>query len=80
MSEIRTPDCPRCGNPPCLIMGGVQAFCDTGDCETLCWDMRDTIAEHRARAIVVDVIVEVGPILAGPTTNEDRPREPGPTG
>ena len=38
MSEILTPRCPFCGEPPKFIVGITQAFCGNDTCELLCWD------------------------------------------
>jgi hypothetical protein len=39
MPEILCPDCPLCGQPPYMVMGGgTQAFCFTDDCPVFTWD------------------------------------------
>ena len=49
-----TPNCPRCGEPPVLALGG-QSFCDTDDCQTLAWNPLISREENLATAHVVDL-------------------------
>lgn len=37
MSDLLTPLCPLCNEPPALVFGR-QAFCGTEDCPTFTWD------------------------------------------
>lgn len=55
MTVIREPDCPRCGQPPTLVVSPVQAFCGNDDCDTFCWDMTKTRAENEAGVSYIDL-------------------------
>ena len=51
MAEILTPDCPWCGEPPYMVLGGgTQAFCGSDDCPCLTWDPSKSKAENRRNA------------------------------
>jgi hypothetical protein len=43
--------CPGCGEPPRMLIGGNQAFCDTDGCCFLMWDPAQTRAEMLAEGI-----------------------------
>ena len=48
-------DCPGCGEPPMMLMGGgTQAFCGTDDCPWFTWDPTKTLAELNASATRID--------------------------
>ena len=54
MAEVLTPDCPWCGQPPVMVMGGgTQAFCGTDTCPCLTWDPSKSGAENRRNVNVV---------------------------
>jgi len=55
MVEIREPDCPRCGQPPGMLMCPEQVFCTNDNCDTLTWDMTKTRAENEAAATTIDL-------------------------
>ena len=56
MAEILTPDCPWCGQPPYMVMGGgTQAFCGTDDCNCLTWDPSKSAAANRRNVHVVNL-------------------------
>jgi hypothetical protein len=55
VTQIREPDCPRCGHPPGLVVSPVQAFCFNEDCDTLCWNMTKTRTENVANMTVHDL-------------------------
>jgi len=39
MAEVLTPDCPLCGEPPMMVLGGgTQAFCATDGCRMFTWN------------------------------------------
>ena len=47
MSEILTPDCPVCGQPPVMVFGGwTQAFCGNDDCNIVCWDPSKSLDDN----------------------------------
>jgi hypothetical protein len=48
MTDILTPRCPLCGQPPAFVFGGgTQAFCGNGDdCDLICWDPSKTLDEN----------------------------------
>jgi hypothetical protein len=56
MPEPLTPNCPLCGEPPMMIMGGgAQAFCGNDDgCTLLTWDPSKTLDENLMDARGVD--------------------------
>lgn len=55
VSEIREPDCPRCGRAPRMVLSPEQAFCVYEDCATLTWNMTMTRAENEAARTIVDI-------------------------
>jgi len=43
---VLTPDCPLCGQPPFMMLGGgTQAFCGNDDCKTLTWNPAKSVDE-----------------------------------
>lgn len=56
MTAIPTPDCPLCGQPPYMVMGGgTQAFCFTDDCPVLTWNPAETREHFLATAQQVQI-------------------------
>lgn len=55
MTEIKTPTCPMCGEPPGMVANPQQAFCTNLECDTLNWDMTMTFAELRQNTVVHDL-------------------------
>ena len=51
MPEPLTPTCPRCHQPPIMVLaGGGQAFCGTDDCPVVTWSPLQTAEEFEATA------------------------------
>jgi hypothetical protein len=48
-------NCPGCGEPPALTVGGNQAFCGNDDCRILLWDPALSVTENMAGAHEVDL-------------------------
>ena len=49
MTEILTPRCPLCDEPPLWILGGgTQAFCGSDDCPVFTWNTLES-REHFLR-------------------------------
>jgi hypothetical protein len=47
MSEILTPRCPLCDQPPALALPGfTQWWCGNDDCTILCWNPSLTLDEN----------------------------------
>lgn len=46
---MRCPDCPLCGDPPLVLVGGVQAFCGNEACKAWTWNPSLTRAENMAK-------------------------------
>jgi hypothetical protein len=46
MNEIKTPDCPRCGQPPAFTFL-LPYFCRNDDCDVVSWEPTKTLAEIR---------------------------------
>ena len=55
MTEILSPVCPRCGEPPAIAISEAQAICGTDVCPVFCWDMRDPPGTFDREAIVIDL-------------------------
>ena len=61
MSEIRTPDCPVCSQPPVIVIpGSTQAFCGNGDCNVLMWNPSKSIDDNLLDAGFVDLLQQDG--------------------
>jgi hypothetical protein len=54
-TPILIPCCPRCGEPPGIVVNPRQAFCDTESCDVFCWDMTSDPAEFEATAVTIDL-------------------------
>ena len=49
MATIQTPNCPRCGQPPFLVLDeGRQAFCRHPTCPVLAWNPYQSTEELEA--------------------------------
>jgi hypothetical protein len=57
MDEPKTPNCPLCGQPPYMVMGGgTQAFCgNTDSCPVMTWNPMDTREEFLRTAKQIDI-------------------------
>ena len=54
--EVRSPNCPLCGQPPMMLMGGgTQAFCGTDECRAISWNPYDDPATFLATAKRIDL-------------------------
>ena len=52
-----TPCCPRCGQPPIILLGGGrQAFCGTDDCDVFTWDTAVDAATFEANARPIEIV------------------------
>jgi hypothetical protein len=55
-SEPITPNCPRCSQPPALLLDdGRQAFCGNTACVVLTWNPTETVAELEANMKEVEL-------------------------
>ena len=56
MAELLTPDCPLCGEPPVMMIGGgTQAVCgNDGDCPLIFWDATKSLDENLLDAGVIN--------------------------
>ena len=57
MTEILTPCCPMCGEPPMMVMGGgTQAFCGNGDgCPVMAWNPMNSREEFLRTAKQIEI-------------------------
>jgi hypothetical protein len=52
---VLSPCCPRCGQPPVLMVSVAQVFCGTEGCAVFCWDMRDPPETFEREAVVIEI-------------------------
>lgn len=56
VSELATPRCPGCDQPPALVLDdGGQSFCGNDDCHVFTWDARMTLPELAADVGEIDL-------------------------
>jgi hypothetical protein len=57
MDEPKSPDCPVCGEPPMMVMGGgTQAFCGNGEgCPVMTWNPMNSREEFFRTAKQIEI-------------------------
>ena len=53
MTEVLTPGCPLCGQPPRFTVGDSQAFCGNDDCTLILWNPLASLDDNLLDAGVV---------------------------
>jgi hypothetical protein len=60
LRDIRSPDCPRCGEPPAIAISAQQALCGNDACQVFCWSMLDDPETFEALAVTIDLGISGG--------------------
>jgi hypothetical protein len=68
-TEPKSPNCPVCGEPPMMVMGGgTQAFCgNVGGCPVMTWNPMDSREEFLRTAEQIEIRPSGESGTGGPT-------------